>query len=148
MSIVEYLKAPKGANKRTKRRGRGAASGHGKTSCRGHKGQQARGKTKSGKGYEGGQMPLIRRLPKRGFNSKDKIEYQIVNLTHLDSLKNIEKITPEILNEKRIVKRTNLPVKLLANGKINSKVEINVHAASKKAVEAVEKIGGKVVLIK
>ncbi|MFH1644822.1 MAG: 50S ribosomal protein L15 [Candidatus Omnitrophota bacterium] len=147
MSIIEYLKAPKGAKKKSKRRGRGAASGHGKTSCRGHKGQQARGNTKRGKGYEGGQMSLIRRLPKRGFNSKNRIEVQLINLTHLDSLKGIEKITPDTLIEKGIIKKSSLPVKLLANGKITSKVDISVHAASKKAIEAVEKAGGKVVLI-
>ena len=97
MAIIDYLKQPKGANKRTKRRGLGQGSGHGKTACRGHKGQTARGNTKKYKGVEGGQMPLMRRLPKRGFASQNKKEYQLVSSKELNILSGDKPITPELM---------------------------------------------------
>lgn len=147
--LLNQLSNNKASNK-SKRLGRGIGSGKGKTCGRGHKGQNSRsGVAIKGKGFEGGQMPLFRRLPKRGFNNSIfKTEYQIVNLQDIVNFIEAGKLEKTIDNEALIkvglVKKSDKPVKLLAKGEISSAVTISVDKASAKAVEAVEKAGGKV----
>jgi large subunit ribosomal protein L15 len=149
MAIIDYLKTPKGANKKTKRCGRGQGSGHGKTACRGHKGQAARGNTKKYKGVEGGQMPLIRRLPKRGFTNKYRREFQIVHTGALNIFSENDSITPVLLKSKGLIKDARLLVKVLKSDKLKKKVEVSAHGFSNSARLAIEELGGKaVVLIK
>ncbi|MBL7084693.1 MAG: 50S ribosomal protein L15 [Candidatus Omnitrophica bacterium] len=141
------LTAPAGANKRRKRVGRGMGSGHGKTSCRGHKGQKARSGSKLRPGFEGGQMPLARRLPKRGFRNPFKIKYQILNIEKLNRFKKDSTVTPQILKEQGLIKNENLPVKVLSMGKISKALNIQTQAVSKAAKIKIEKAGGKIELI-
>lgn len=147
MDITDYLILPQGAKKRKKRRGRGDASGHGGTSCRGHKGQKARGKTKKDKGFEGGQMPLLRRLPKRGFTNRFRRVYQIVNIKNLRSYPSEGGVTLDFLKEKGLIKNTRDPVKILGDGKLQKKVDVYAHAFSRRARQAIEALGGKAVVI-
>ena len=147
MGIVDYLVLPKGAKKKRKIRGKGQGSGHGKTACRGHKGQQARGNTKKYKGFEGGQMPIVRRLPKRGFTNRFKIEFQLVNIGTLNLLEEGKAVTPSLLKQKGVIKKDKVvPTKILGNGKLSKKLEVHAHAFSKNAKAAIESAGGKVVL--
>lgn len=148
MNILDYLKPPKGAKKKKKRLGRGQGSGHGKTSCHGHKGQQARGNTKRNKGFEGGQMPLARRLPKRGFINRYKKVYQIVNISALAKMREGDIVTPELLRDKGLIKHKGLHTKILGGGKLAKKLEVSAHAFSKAAREAISSSGGKAVIIK
>jgi len=147
MSILNNLVLPKGAKKDRKRRGRGSASGHGATSCRGHKGQRAHGKTKKDKGFEGGQTPLIRRIPKRGFVNRFRTKYQLLNIDSLNSLPDGSVITPAFLKDKDIIKNRRLPVKILGDGKLQKKLQVHAHAFSNAAKEAIEKAGGAAVII-
>ena len=147
---LNTLFAQPGAKKASKRLGRGTGSGTGKTSGKGHKGQRARSGV-AVKGFEGGQMPIYRRLPKRGFVSINRVEYNIINLGDLDGFIKAgkldeKKITKEMLIEQGIVKKYYLPLKLLAKGEFNYATTIEVDFASKKAIEMVAKKGGKVVL--
>ena len=148
MAIIDYLTQPKGANKRTKRRGLGQGSGHGKTACRGHKGQTARGNTKKYKGVEGGQMPLMRRLPKRGFASQSRIEYQLVDTKELNFFSEATPITPELMKAKGLIKNVRGYIKILNADKLIKKLEVHAHAFSKTAKLAIEQAGGSVVLLK
>ena len=135
----------KGSVKKTKRIGRGNGTGQGRTAGKGHKGYQSRSGTKNRFHFEGGQTPLMRRLPKRGFSNYGfRKEVQIVNL---DKIINIgtDKINPDILLEKGIIKNTSLPVKILGNGAIEKPLEITADMFSKFAVEKIEKAGGKVI---
>jgi len=142
---LEELKPAKGSRKNTKRLGRGQGSGYGGTSGRGHKGAGQRSGNKKRAWFEGGQMPLLRRLPKRGFsNFRFRKEYQIVNLATLDLLKN-KKIDVKYLAEQGIIKSAYKPVKILGNGEIKKAIEISASAFSKSAIEKIEKAGGKVV---
>jgi large subunit ribosomal protein L15 len=143
---LENLKPGPGAVRRRKRVGRGEASGTGKTSGRGAKGQWARNTVQPW--FEGGQMPLQRRLPKRGFKNPFRKTYQIVNVGDLARCEGIEEITPEILAEKRIIRNPNAPLKLLGKGSVESAVRVSVHAASAAAREKVEAAGGRVNLLK
>lgn len=147
MAIIDYLKTPKGANKKTKRRGRGQGSGHGKTSCRGHKGQAARGNTKKYKGVEGGQMPLARRLPKRGFTNKYKRDYQIIHTGSLNIFSDGDIVTLQSLKDKGLIKDTRSLVKVLNSDKLNRKIEICAHGFSKTARLAIEELGGKATVL-
>lgn len=145
MLKLNNLGAPKGANRDKKRRGRGPGSGQGKTGGRGHKGQKAR----SGGGippwFEGGQMPLNRRLPKRGFTNIFKKSYQLVNLDELEArFEAGTKIDVETLARAGLVRYLDKPVKLLARGKVEKSLQIEVAKASKAAVAAVEAAGGSV----
>ena len=140
------LYSPKGANKKPKRVGRGMGSGHGKTSCRGHKGQKSRSGRKPRAGFEGGQMPLSRRVPKRGFRNPFKREHQIVNIEKLNRFKKGSTVTPEMFKEQRLIKDASLPVKILGVGKISKALNIQVQAISKEAREKIEKSGGKIEL--
>jgi large subunit ribosomal protein L15 len=137
------------SRKRMKRIGRGPGSGHGKTSTRGHKGQKARAGqgARIRPGFEGGQMPLYRRLPKRGFTSKGKLRWTIVNLDQLNVFEKDSIVTPLELREKGLAKNVRDGIKLLGNGDLKIPLKIQVHAASKSAKEKVEKIKGKIELI-
>ncbi|MBN3039232.1 MAG: 50S ribosomal protein L15 [Candidatus Omnitrophica bacterium] len=138
------LAAPRGVNKKNKRVGRGVGSGHGKTSCKGHKGQKARSGRKLRPGFEGGQMPISRRLPKRGFSNRFKKEYQIINIEKLNRFKKDSTITAQMLEEEGLIKNAHLPVKILSVGKISKPLNVQAQAASKQAKEKIESAGGKI----
>ena len=144
MLKLNDIGAPRGANREKKRRGRGPASGQGKTGGRGHKGQKAR----SGGGippwFEGGQMPLNRRLPKRGFTNIFKKVFQLVNLDDLEARLDAGKVDGEALQSAGLVKYADRPIKLLGRGKVEKAFQVEVAKASKSAVEAIEAAGGSV----
>ena len=140
---IEDLRPARGAKKRRKIVGRGPGSGHGKTSTRGHKGQMSRTGKGITPGFEGGQMPLIRKMPKRGFSKRQKKGYCIVNLEDLKTLKTQTSITPEFLKEKGIIKGPLSFLKILGSGEINVPVSIKAHAFSRSAQEKITKVGGK-----
>ncbi len=141
---LSNLTPAKGSVKNKKRIGRGVGSGKGRTSARGHKGQKSRSGYSRRLGFEGGQMPLHRRLPKFGFNNHNRVEYKPVNLDLLQRLadeKNISKIDFEVLCQYGILQKNKL-VKILGNGELTAKLEVKAHAFSKSAIEAIEKAGG------
>lgn len=145
---LEDLKPAEGSRKKPKRVGRGPGSGHGKTSGRGHKGQKARGTGKVRVGFEGGQMPLYRRLPKRGFKNVNKKVYSIINLKTLEEkFQENDEVTPEILMKLGIVKKMRDGIKVLGNGELSKPLVVKAHAFSKKAIEKIETVGGKVEVI-
>lgn len=149
MSDLSKLRRPDGANRGIKRLGRGPGSGKGKTSGKGHKGQKARtGHHGIPSWFEGGQMPLQRRVPKRGFNNKNfRTEYEIVNVGDLGRI-DADEITPESLHEKRLVDLgKGRMVKLLANGEVERKLTVRVHAASAAARAKIEAAGGTLELL-
>ena len=144
---LSSLKPAKGSIRNTKRIGRGNATGQGRTAGKGHKGYQSRSGTKNRFHFEGGQTPLMRRLPKRGFSNYGfRKDVQIVNLDKISGL-GLEKISPEILVEKGLVKHINIAVKILGNGNIEKPVEVTAHMFSKSAVEKLEKSGGKAIYL-
>ena len=149
---LNEIKDNKNATKNRKRLGRGIGSGTGKTSGKGHKGQKSRSGT-SIKGFEGGQMPIHRRLPKRGFTNVNKVPYLVLNFDRIENLINENKIDPKkIINSQTlldlgIVKSLKSKIKLLAKGEIKTKINIEVTAASTSAKECVEKVGGAVTII-
>lgn len=143
---LHNLKVPMGAHKKKKLLGRGTSSGHGKTSCRGSKGQTSRAGRDFYLGFEGGQMPLIRKIPKRGFINEFKKEYQIINLTDLNRIKE-SAINPELLEKEGLIKDKQQPVKILGDGKIKKAINIQAHAFSRKALEKINSAGGKAELI-
>ncbi|MDH4038626.1 MAG: 50S ribosomal protein L15 [Candidatus Krumholzibacteria bacterium] len=145
---LSKLKPASGAKKRRKRVGCGPGSGHGKTSTKGHKGTQARSGNTMHAWYEGGQMPLQRRLPKRGFTNIFRVAYQVVNLVDLERFEANATVDVDKLLESGLVRKASGRVKLLGNGEINKVLNITVHACSKKAREAVEKAGGQVNIVK
>jgi len=140
---LEELKSPPGANKRTKRVGRGIGSGHGKTSTRGHKGQKARSGASIRPGFEGGQMPLQRRIPKRGFTNIFKKEYAIVNVKDLNCFENGTTVTVELLISTGLVNKVGAGVKLLGDGELDKKLTVQVHKCSQQAEEKITARGGK-----
>jgi len=140
------LKAPAGAHKGRKYLGRGSSSGHGKTSTRGSKGQTSRAGRHFYLGFEGGQSPLIRKMPKRGFNSNFRKEYQIVNLANLAKIKE-SVINPQILEDKGLIKDKNKLIKILGEGVVKNPITVQAHAFSKKASEEIKKAGGVVEII-
>ena len=146
---LSNLKPSPGSKKQRKRVGRGPGSGMGKTSGRGHKGQRSRsgGKSNIRNWSEGGQMPLQRRVPKRGFRNIFKVEYQLVNLARLDKWQDAE-VTPEILKKQGIIKSTKIPVKILGTGKLETALTIKAAAFSKSAREKIEAAGVKAEVIK
>ena len=144
MLHLSSLKGPERKNR--KRVGRGIGSGTGKTSGRGHKGQKSRSGGNPHPWFEGGQMPLYRRLPKRGFTNIFKKEYEIVNLAQLAGLETKDPITPEFLRDKGVIRRVNL-VKILGNGELSEAVTVHAQKFSRSAVEKIEKSGGKVVIL-
>ncbi len=144
---LSSLKRISGATKHNKRLGRGQGSGKGSTSGKGHKGQRSRSGAKKRSWFEGGQMPIQRRLPKFGFHHHGKIVYQIVNLQELEKVAKETDITPETLKKHGLIKKLDIPVKLLGTGDINKKLNVKVHALSKSAREKIEKAGGVVTLL-
>jgi len=143
---LSNLRAPKGANSNKKRVGRGMGSGIGKTSGRGHKGQGSRSGSSLMRGFEGGQMPLHRRLPKRGFTNIFRVEYTVLNLDRIAELNETE-LTIEKLTELGFTKRKGGLVKVLGNGELTTAVTVHAHKFSKTAQEKIEKAGGKAVLV-
>lgn len=141
MTRLNQLENTRGARKKLKLVGRGPGSGHGKTSCRGHKGQLSRSGGGKGPSFEGGQMPLYRRLPKRGFTNIFRKDYGVINIDKLNQFNNDTEITPELLCEKGLVKHQ-VHVKILGKGKLNRKLNVTAHKFSKNAKQAIEEKGG------
>lgn len=147
MNHLGNLHPAEGSRKNRKRIGRGQGSGKGGTSTRGHKGAGARSGTKNKLGFEGGQMPLYRRIPKFGFKNYNRVEYIPINVERLEDLVTKGKITdgvitPEKLHELGIVARKRDRVKVLGNGDLKSKLSISAHAFSKSAIQKIEAVGG------
>jgi large subunit ribosomal protein L15 len=141
---LNSLRPPQGSTKNRKRIGRGIGSGHGKTSTKGHKGQKARSGGSVKAGFEGGQMPMQRRLPKRGFNSLNKKVYTIVHLSQLEALDNGTVIDLNILVNKGIVKNLNEEIKILADGDLTKALNVNAIKLSAAAREKIIAAGGTV----
>lgn len=142
---LHEIKAPEGRKRSKKIVGRGIGSGHGGTSTRGHKGQMSRAGSSRKPGFEGGQMPLIRRMPKRGFNNKIFANlYQPVNLKSLEIFSENTVISPKELRLHNIIKNTKTRVKILGMGDIKKALTVKAHAFSKSAVEKIQSVGGKI----
>lgn len=149
MDILSNLKYSEGSRKKRKRVGRGEGSGHGGTSTRGMNGQMSRAGAKKKAWFEGGQMPLQRRIPKVGFTSVFKVHYQVVNIESLNKLVVAKKITesiisPETLKKHGLISTLKSPVKLLGGGELKAKLKIHVNAFSQSAKEKVEAAGGSI----
>jgi large subunit ribosomal protein L15 len=144
---LDELKPAAGSSKKRKRVGRGDGSGHGKTSCRGHKGQGARSGGNVQPGFEGGQMPLQRRLPKRGFHNPFRVEMSAVNLGQLELFAAGSEVTPESLSEHGLVTGKNRRIKILGDGMLSKALTVKAHGFSAKAKEKIEAAGGKAELI-
>ncbi|MDI6765758.1 MAG: 50S ribosomal protein L15 [Bacteroidota bacterium] len=150
--ILSNLHFAEGARKRVKRIGRGQGSGHGGTATRGHKGEGARAGTHYRPWFEGGQMPLVRRVPKFGFHNPFRIEYQVVNISTLEKF-SVEgkisegKVNPDDLYNMGILRKKNKLVKILGNGDLKAKLEISAHSFSKSAIQKIENAGGKAITI-
>jgi large subunit ribosomal protein L15 len=138
---LSTIRAPRKAAEKRKRVGRGMGSGMGKTSTRGHKGQWSRSGARLLRGFEGGQMPLHRRIPKRGFKNIFREEYAVVNLDRLEAVGETE-ITPDVLRKAGVV-RTKKRIKILGNGELKSALTVKAHKFSKTAEEKITKAGGK-----
>jgi large subunit ribosomal protein L15 len=144
---LHNLKPQKGSKHRKKIVGRGVGSGHGRTSTRGSKGQKARSGDGSKKiGFEGGQMPLFRRIPKRGFNNQFRKEYEIVNVESLNKFESGLEVTPTTLKQAGMVKKAKL-IKILGVGELKKSLTIKVTAFSKSAIEKIKSAGGKAEII-
>jgi len=144
---IEELSPRPGAKKAKKRVGRGDGSGHGKTSCRGENGQGSRAGGKKAPGFEGGQMPIVRRIPKRGFTNIFRKEYTLVNLGDLSKIEGADTIGPEKLFDEGVVKKLGDGIKVLADGEIGRAVTVQAHKFSKAAVQKIEAAGGKAEVI-
>ena len=144
---LSSLKPAPGAKRNRKRLGRGPGSGTGSQAGKGHKGQKARSGYKSKAWNEGGQMPIARRLPKRGFTNIFKQEFQIINLSSLSKI-NLDLVDKDVLLKNRVIRSKRLPFKVLGNGDIDRPMTVKAHSFSKSAVEKIEKAGGKVEVIK
>ena len=149
MNILGNLKPAPGARKKVKRIGRGVGSGHGKTAGKGHKGQRSRSGDQIRPWFEGGQMPLNRRIPKFGFKSPFRVEYQIVNVSTLGKLAEAGKltdglVTPAVLYNLGAVAKKSVPVKILGDGNLTVKLQVSANAFSKSASEKIAAAGGKV----
>ena len=141
---LNNLRPPKGAKHSKKRVGRGQGSGQGKTAGRGHKGAQSRSGFKRKRGFEGGQMPLHRRVPKRGFHNPFRVEYEVVNLDTLAARFDAGTlVTPELLSERGLVSGVRRPVKVLARGEVGKALTVRAHKFSGKAAEKIAAAGGK-----
>jgi len=144
---IHDLSPAKGSRKNRKRVGRGPGSGHGKTSCRGHKGTKARSGGSISPGFEGGQMPLQRRLPKRGFTNIFKKDYVLVNVRDLNRFSSNATLDVEALKNAGLVKKVGAGVKLLGKGEISHPLVLRVNKVSKAAKEKIEAAGGKVEVV-
>ena len=152
MDILSNLKYAPGSHKKKKRVGRGQGSGHGGTATRGMNGQHSRSGAKFKVWFEGGQMPIMRRVPKFGFTSPNRVEYQILNVAQLEYFIqkgkiSTDNITPEILFKSGIISKSLAPLKILGEGEIKSKINISAHSFSKAAKEKIEAAGGQVTII-
>ncbi|MGO1922756.1 MAG: 50S ribosomal protein L15 [Jeotgalicoccus sp.] len=139
---LHELKPVEGARNKRNRVGRGMSSGNGKTSGRGHNGQKSRSGGRIGLTFEGGQLPLFRSIPKRGFTNINRKDYAVVNVTVLNRFDNGTEVTPELLIESGIVKNEKSGIKILGNGNLEKKLTIKAHKFSSSAVEAIEQQGG------
>jgi large subunit ribosomal protein L15 len=151
MKHIGNLTPAEGARKKRKRIGRGQGSGHGGTSTKGHKGHQSRSGFKQLRGFEGGQMPLHRRIPKFGFKNRDRVEYQVVNLATLQRLADEGKfeggtVDFDALLELGVIRKSSMPLKVLGNGDISSRLHITAHKFSETAKEKIESAGGTVTI--
>lgn len=144
---IEDLKPAEGSRKKVKRVGRGIGSGHGKTSCKGHKGQKARSGGGKGAGFEGGQMPLQRRLPKRGFKNHFTKEYAIINLKDLNRVEGVDVITPDVLFEMGVIKKAKDGIKVLGDGELKRPITIKANLFSSTATAKIAAAGGKAEVI-
>lgn len=150
--LLSRLTPAKGSRKKEKRVGRGQGSGHGGTATRGHKGAKSRSGHKFKLWFEGGQMPLTRRIPKFGFKSRNRVEMQIVNVNKLGKLVEEKKITdgivtPEVLYTLGVVSKKDEPVKILGEGELTVKLRVSAHAFSKSAIQKIEAAGGTVTVL-
>lgn len=143
---LHSLSPAPGSVRNRKRRGQGEGSGLGRTSGRGHKGQRSRSGFSRKRGFEGGQMPLVRRIPKRGFHNKFRTEYAVVNLDRLEKLGEKE-VTPELLKEKRVVRNMKDGLKILGGGELTKAIKVKAHAVTKSAEEKIKKAGGSVEIL-
>jgi large subunit ribosomal protein L15 len=147
MLSINTLKPASGANRKSKRVGRGMGSGHGKTATRGYNGQLSRAGASIRPGFEGGQMPLYRRLPKRGFHNIFRIEYVAVNLEKLAVFAADAKVDPEAMRELGLVKNLREGIKILGGGELKHAIHVRAHKFSKSAIEKIEKAGGTIEVI-
>ena len=140
---LNNLRPPKGARKGRKRVGRGPGSGHGKTASRGSKGAKSRSGFRFKRGFEGGQMPLHRRVPKRGFTNPFRVEYAVVNLDTLAEVFEAgSSVTPDLLRERGLVRKMHVPVKVLGRGEISKQLTVKAHKFSGTAAEKIAAAGG------
>jgi large subunit ribosomal protein L15 len=140
---LNNLRPPKGATHPRKRVGRGPGSGHGKTASRGSKGAKSRSGFRFKRGFEGGQMPLHRRVPKRGFHNPFRVEYAVINLDTLAAVFEAgSEVTPDLLRERGLVRESNVPVKILGRGEISKKLTVRAHRFSGSAAEKIAAAGG------
>jgi len=144
---LNELRPGRGARRKTRRVGRGDGSGRGKTSGRGSKGLFSRTGGRLRPGFEGGQMPLARRLPKRGFTNKFRSEYQVINVESLNIFKDGDIVNAALMQEKNLVRRR-VPVKILGNGELKRKITVEAHKFSKSAADKVKNAGGEIKIIK
>ncbi len=148
MLSINTLKPARGANRKSKRVGRGRGSGHGKTATRGSKGQLSRSGARVRPGFEGGQMPLHRRLPKRGFSNKAfRKEYAEVNLEKLAGFEPGAEVNPEVLKERGLVKNLRDGVKILGVGELHHPLRVRAHKFSRSAAEKIRRAGGEIEII-
>jgi len=149
---IGSLRPAPGSRKKPKRVGRGVGSGHGRTATRGHKGHKSRSGFAQPPGFEGGQMPLHRRLPKRGFRNPLRVEYQEVNVGRLQELVDQGRlapgavVTPELLYTLKVIRKRSEPVKILGDGELTTALEVHAHRFSSSAQQKIVSAGGKVVL--
>ena len=144
---LNQIGAPEGAHRNTKRRGRGSGSGHGKTSCRGRKGAKKRSGRTTRPGFEGGQMQLVRRIPKRGFNAPFSNEYQVVNVESLNRFRENSTVGPKELKSAGLIGSEMERIKILGDGKINKALTIKAHKFSENAKKLLEKAGCTLVIV-
>lgn len=145
---IEDIRRPKGANKKSKRVGRGPGSGHGKTSTRGHKGASSRSGATLRLGFEGGQMPLFRRIPKRGFTSAAKKTFQVVNVDALNKFRKDSVVDKAALKEAGLIRHTETLVKILGDGKLSKPLSVLCDAFSESAKKKILEAGGKFDIVK
>jgi len=146
MISLANLKPAKGSVKNRKRVGRGPGSGFGKTAGRGMNGQKSRSGYSRKRGFEGGQMPLVRRIPKRGFTNIFKTYYNVVNVGDIDK-SGLDELNVEILLDKKIIRNKRLKLKILGDGELSRKVKVSAHKFSKSAIEKIEKSGGEAIIL-
>ncbi len=144
---LAHLTYAKGSRKKRRRVGRGPGSGLGKTSGRGSNGQRSRSGSKRRAWFEGGQMPIQRRLPKRGFTNIFRKEFQVVNLKDLNRMEDVKKFNPDLFFEKGFISKKRIPVKILGDGEWTRSAEIKANAFSKSAIQKIESAGGKAIVL-